>query len=149
MAKATPGDPRAGAAHTRGALPEIGGAFALEPRLRDLVEIRIAQLNGSVRALVRRAREALERGESRDRLSGLAAWRHSSAFSARERAALALAEALTLRPDTRAIAAARREAAAEFDEPELAELVVACAWSNARDRMELVGGAARTAPPLA
>jgi hypothetical protein len=149
MAKATPGDPRAAPRTLAARWRKSAG------RSRSSRGCATSSRSGSRSSTARcgRSSGAHERrssvGESRDRLSGLAARRHSSAFSARERAVLALAEALTLRPDTRAIAAARREAAAEFDEPELAELVVACAWSNARDRMELVGGAARTAPPLA
>ena len=65
MAQATPAGPRAGVAQPRYVLPDVDLTLTLEPRLRDLVEIRIAQLNGSVRALVERVREALERGESR------------------------------------------------------------------------------------
>ena len=121
----------------------IDGAIFLEPRLRELIEVRIAQLTGAPESLVRHARKAVELGESQSRLAGLAAWRNSPRFGADERAALGLAEALVLAADHRTVAKFRSEASRHFNPAELAQLafvsIVAAAW----DRLELATGARR------
>jgi AhpD family alkylhydroperoxidase len=118
------------------AMRGLEGALWLEPRLRELVEVRVALLSGHADAAARHAREALELGETQERLACLSGWRRSGLFDARERAALALADAVALGPG-RAIAARRREAAEQFDEAELAQLVVACVAARARNGLEL------------
>jgi AhpD family alkylhydroperoxidase len=123
----------------------LDGGLWLEPRLRELVEIRTAQLNGCAASLVRHAREAVEAGESQHRLAAIAHWRPSLLFTERERAALELAEALALLPDGSSLAAAHRHAAAHFGADELAQVVFACVAANAWDRLQLAAdGAAAT-----
>lgn len=74
----------------------------LEPSLLNLVAMRASQLNGSAAGLHRYAVEAREQGEASERLDLLAAWRDTSLYSDRERAALAWTEALTRLSKTRA-----------------------------------------------
>lgn len=116
---------------------ELEARVWLEPRLRELVEIRTALLNGAADNLLRHAREAVELGETQHRLAALSAWRRSGLFTTRERAALALAEALARPVDRDALAAARAEAARCFPPQELANVVFACVAANASDRLEL------------
>jgi AhpD family alkylhydroperoxidase len=116
-------------------------ATALEPLLRELVAVRIAQLNGASSSLTNHARAALELGESPSRLAALAHWRRSSLFADDERAALALAEALAVPSNNGAVTEARREAAEHFDPVELTQLVYACAVASAWDRLELAAAA--------
>jgi AhpD family alkylhydroperoxidase len=71
------------------------GAFNIGAELAPLVNLRISQLNRCLFCLGLHMREARALGESDDRLSGLAAWREAPWYSARERAALEWAEALT------------------------------------------------------
>lgn len=68
----------------------------LEPVLVELVKIRCSQINGCAFCLQLHTREAVERGETPARLAVLPAWRETTYFSERERAALALAEAVTV-----------------------------------------------------
>jgi AhpD family alkylhydroperoxidase len=119
------------------AMVGLEAAVWLDPQLRELVRVRTAQINGCADGLVEHAREALALGDTPQRLVALAQWRRSPLFSARERAALELAEALALLPGARAVAAARRYAANHFDERELAQLVFACVSANAWDRVAL------------
>src|SRR3954469_5083168 len=71
-------------------------ATGLEPTLLALVQLRVSQLNGCAYCLDMHATEAREAGESQQRLDVLAGWREAgSLYSARERAALALAEHIT------------------------------------------------------
>lgn len=70
----------------------------LDPKLVELVKIRISQLNGCAYCLRMHTREALAQGESTDRLAVLPAWWESQYFSDVERAALALAQDVTSLP---------------------------------------------------
>ena len=72
----------------------------LDGRLRNLLDIRVSQLNGCAFCLDMHCREAREAGETQQRLDCLAAWRETDLFSAREKAALGWAEAVTLLSDT-------------------------------------------------
>jgi AhpD family alkylhydroperoxidase len=121
----------------------LDGALGLEPRLRELVGVRTAQLTGAPESLVRHAREALALGESQSRLAGLAGWRSSRRFSEDERAALGLAESLVLAADDRSISKASNAAARHFNPAELAQLTFVCIAAAAWDRLELGTGARR------
>lgn len=64
--------------------------------IRELVKIRVSQMNGCAYCLHMHTAEARGAGVPQEQLDVLAAWRESPAFDVRERAALAWAEALTL-----------------------------------------------------
>ncbi|MDO5684190.1 MAG: carboxymuconolactone decarboxylase family protein [Propionibacteriaceae bacterium] len=78
-----------------GAAGSAAKAAGLDPKLIELVKIRISQLNGCAFCLRMHTRDAIALGESTDRLAVVAAWWESQYFSAEERAALALAEQVT------------------------------------------------------
>jgi AhpD family alkylhydroperoxidase len=67
-----------------------------DPRLRELVRVRASQLNGCAYCIDMHTKDARAIGESEQRLYSLPAWRDTPYFSERERAALALTEAVTL-----------------------------------------------------
>jgi AhpD family alkylhydroperoxidase len=60
-----------------------------------LLRLRASQINGCAFCLRLHTRDALKTGESTDRISLLPAWRESSYFNEKERASLALVEAVT------------------------------------------------------
>lgn len=70
-------------------------ATGLEPRLVELIKIRTSQLNGCAFCLDMHTRDAMKAGETIERLAVLPAWRETTFFTERERAALLLAEAVT------------------------------------------------------
>jgi AhpD family alkylhydroperoxidase len=74
----------------------------LEDSLMELVKIRASQINGCAACLHMHTAAARKHGETEERLYLLDAWRESPLYSARERAALAWTEALTLVSATRA-----------------------------------------------
>ncbi|ROR96435.1 AhpD family alkylhydroperoxidase [Salana multivorans] len=78
---------------------EAAAAAGLDPRLVELVRLRVSQLNGCAFCCRLHTRDALRAGETTDRLAVLPAWRESGYFSDTERVALALAEEVT-RPST-------------------------------------------------
>ena len=109
---------------------------SLEPSLRELVKVRASQLNGCAYCLDMHTQDARAGGEREQRLYALAAWRETPFFTARERAALAYAEAATTL-DHAAIGTALDDAAAEFTEDELIQLVWVVAAINAWNRVAI------------
>jgi len=73
---------------------------AIEQSISDLVDIRASQINGCTFCLDMHSKEARIHGERELRLYHIAAWRESTLFSPRERAALAWTEVLTKLPET-------------------------------------------------
>jgi len=96
---------------------------ALSGRLREIIIIRIAHLNAIPYVLAQHVPAlAIAEGVTVAECEALADWRASSLFDARERAALALADAMTLSthvPDD-VFAAVRTH----FDDREIVELTV-------------------------
>src|SRR5215470_13632752 len=79
-------------------------------------------------------RDARKAGESEERIYLLEAWRESPLYTARERAALAWTEALTLLPQTGAPDEVYAEVGAQFSEPEIANLTLAISVINMWNR---------------
>ncbi|WP_433722717.1 carboxymuconolactone decarboxylase family protein [Nocardia sp. CA-129566] len=67
----------------------------LEPGLRELIKIRVSQLNSCLYCIDQHIREARSLGEPENRIHHLTAWRDSALFSDKERAALCYAETAT------------------------------------------------------
>jgi AhpD family alkylhydroperoxidase len=118
------------------ALDEAGAA-GLDRRLVDLVSLRSAQINGCAFCLDMHSKDALHHGDSSERLFMLPAWRESPGYTARERAALALTEAVTLVSETHVPDEVWADAAAEFEEGELASLLAVIISANAWNRMSI------------
>ena len=110
-------------------------AGGLENSLIELVKIRASQINGCAFCLDMHTREARAMGEREDRLHVLAAWAESPAFSAREQAALAWTEALTLVADGHVPGPVYDQAKATFSDKELAYLTAAIVAINAWNRV--------------
>ncbi len=68
----------------------------LEPALVQLVKMRASQINGCAYCIDMHSKDARAEGETEQRLYALSAWRETPFFTDRERAALALTEAITL-----------------------------------------------------
>jgi AhpD family alkylhydroperoxidase len=100
-------------------------------RLRELVRIRASQLNGCAYCIDMHTKDARAAGETEQRIYALSAWRETPFFSARERAALALAESVTLMPKTHVPAADFAGAAEQFTPAELGALVSLIVTINA------------------
>jgi AhpD family alkylhydroperoxidase len=108
---------------------------ALDPALSDIVRLRASQMNGCAYCVDLHTRDALARGESERRLFAVSAWRESRLFSERERAALALTEALTLISERGSPDEEYEAAAQHFDRAELAALLYAIVLINGWNRL--------------
>ena len=116
------------------ALQGVVDKSALEKPLLELIKIRASQINKCAFCLHMHTRDARKGGESEERIYLLEAWRESPLYTARERAALAWTEALTLLPQTGAPDDVYDEVAAHFSEPEIANLTLAIAAINMWNR---------------
>lgn len=87
-------DPRAIAGMVE--LEKYVAGSGLEKKLYHLVKMRASQINGCAYCIDMHSKDARKAGETEQRLYGLSAWRETSYYSERERAALAWTEALTL-----------------------------------------------------
>src|SRR5690606_6034172 len=68
---------------------------SIEKPLRELIKMRVSQINGCAFCLDLHWKDAREDGETEQRLYSLPAWRECPYYTERERAALLLAEELT------------------------------------------------------
>lgn len=123
----------------------------LDPVIGVLVKVRASQCNGCSFCLDLHTREARAAGERDPRLDALAAWRETPLFDDRERAALALTEAVTFVTDGRVPDDVYQAAAQQFDETELAHLLWTIAAINVWNRMAVatrLRPAAGDTPPV-
>jgi len=112
----------------------------LPKSLRELVELRIGQINGCGFCVDIHTKEAAAAGASAVRLALVSAWRHSTVFTDAERAALALAEEGTRLADSAQGVTDETwaEARKHFDDDELGTLVCVISLINAATRMNVI-----------
>jgi len=115
----------------------------LDTVLLNVVKLRCSQINGCAFCIDLEATALHEAQVPTRKVSAISAWRETSFFTDRERAALALAEEMTLLhggvPDE-----VWNAAAEVFPERELADLVLAIVTINALNR---IGVTTRMSPP--
>lgn len=109
----------------------------IDSALRELVKLRASILNGCAYCIDMHTKDARKAGESEQRLYAVAAWQEAPFFSERERAALALTDAVTLIAGTQVPAAVYDEAASQFEPEELAHLIWQIVAINAWNRIAI------------
>ncbi|GHI05477.1 carboxymuconolactone decarboxylase family protein [Streptomyces cellostaticus] len=115
-----------------------------DPVLAELVMIRASQLNHCAFCLDMHLQAARKNGESEDRIQLLNAWEEAGdLYSERERAALALTEAVTVLTDGFVPDAVYDTAAKHFTETELAHLIGLVTVINGWNRLMV----SRRVPP--
>ena len=104
----------------------------------ELVHLRASQINGCSFCVDYGARSLKKAGETDERLFAVAAWREAPYFSDAERAALALAEAVTrLDPADPVPDAIWEEASRHYDEKGLGAIVYMAALTNLANRVNI------------
>jgi AhpD family alkylhydroperoxidase len=119
------------------ALVILGRQVELNPRLRELVNLRASILNGCAYCIDMHTRIARKAGETEQRLYAGAAWHEAPFFDPQERAALALTDAVTLIAEEHVPRDVWDEASAHFEPHELAQLVWAIPVINAWNRIAI------------
>jgi AhpD family alkylhydroperoxidase len=121
------------------ALNAATGQGGVPPATLGLVHLRASQINGCSFCCVSGSRHAKASGETDERLFSVAAWREAPYFTAAERAALALTEAVTRLSD-RADPVPDviwDEAARHYDERGLAAVILMIATTNVFNRLNV------------
>jgi len=124
------------------ALGQVAAKAGLDKQLLELVKLRASQINGCAFCVQHHILLSERLGVPMDKLHLVAVWREAPIYSARERAALAWTEALTLLPNgfgDEVYAEVKRE----FSETELMYLTSAVASINVWNRF---GAAYRWTP---
>jgi AhpD family alkylhydroperoxidase len=116
-----------------------------DPVLYELVKLRASMINGCAFCVDMHSRDALAAGEDSRRLFGVAAWHDAPFYTDRERAALALTDAVTRLGDHGVPDDVWDAAAKQFTEDELANLLMAIATINVWNRISI---STRNEPPL-
>ena len=109
----------------------------VERSLLDLVHFRVSQINGCAYCLDMHSKDLRDEGETEQRLYMLDAWRESSCYSDRERAALAWAEAVTQVTIDHVSDEVYEGARRQFSEAELIDLTMAVISINGWNRLNI------------
>lgn len=118
-------------------LEEYIAQSPLDKHLYELIKLRASQINGCAYCINMHSRDARKLGETEQRLYLLDAWQETDLYTPKERAALALTESMTLISETRVPNQVYEEAAAHFDEKELAALIMAVVAINGWNRIAI------------
>lgn len=110
---------------------------SVDHTLYELVKVRASFLNQCAFCIDMHVTDALAGGESSERLFGLAAWREGPWYTDAERAVLALTDAVTRLGGDGVPDDVWNEAAAHFDDRQLAALVGAAAMINLWNRLSI------------
>lgn len=118
-------------------------SFALEktsidPLMKCLIDIRASQLNGCAFCLDMHTKQAKIKGERELRLYHVAIWRESPLFNAKEKAALALTEALTKIGQEGVDDELYRYVSEHFTDEEISDITFAIGLINMWNRLQII-----------
>jgi AhpD family alkylhydroperoxidase len=126
------------------ALAALEREIDVEPGLRELVKLRASMVNGCAYCVDLHSKRARRAGESEQRIYALSAWHDAPFFTDRERAALALTDALTNVANDHMPGEVYEEAARQFDYDELTQLIWQIGAINLWNRVMIAKHAERT-----
>ncbi len=131
-------------AHAQAGMKALGGVHhyiatcGLPKQLVDLAYLRASQINGCAYCIATHSHDLMVEGVASEKLLLLSSWRETGSwFSARERAALAWTEAVTLVASTHVPDDVFATARDVFSEKELADLTLAVSLINAYNRVAI------------
>ena len=120
------------------AVRQAGQDAGLDRGLVELINIRVSQINGCAYCLDTHVTAALRYGETAQRIAVLPAWRDTTLFTGKERAALTLAESVTTLPDARTQEQDYTDARAHLTIEELSAVSWIAIAMNAFNRISIV-----------
>jgi len=121
-------------------LEKTVNSSGMERLLLDLVRLRASQINACGHCIDMHAKDLQARGETEQRIYLLSAWHESPVYSARERAALAWTDCITLIADERAPDEVYEIVRKEFSELEFVNLTLAIVAINGWNRLNIAFG---------
>ena len=111
--------------------------YGLDRSIHHLVQLRASQINGCGFCIKMHTKEARQDGESNERLDRLIVWDQVGDFTAKEQAALAWTEALTLLDPKTDLGALRLRLRTHFSEAEIGALTSTVAMINLWNRINI------------
>ncbi|MGB4204876.1 MAG: carboxymuconolactone decarboxylase family protein [Bacteroidales bacterium] len=109
----------------------------LDKKLYELIKTRASQINGCAYCINMHVRDAMKLGETAQRLFLLDAWRETDLYTEKERAVLALTEAMTMITNGHVPDEIYDEAAAHLTEKELAAVIMTVVTINGWNRISI------------
>ena len=122
------------------ALKEYVSGTGLEQSLISLIEIRASQINGCAYCLDMHTQDAIAEGETEQRIFCISAWRDAPFYTERDRAALALTEAVTLISKDGVTDELYQRVMQNFNEHEYVGLLMAINTINCWNRLSIACG---------
>ena len=117
-----------------GTMDSFSTNCGLEASLLELIKTRASQINCCAYCVDMHTKDARVRGETEQRLYGLSVWRETPYYTERERAALALTEAVTLIANKHVSDEIYDQARQHFNDEELVNLMLNIVTINAWNR---------------
>lgn len=112
-------------------------ASGFDPMLRHLVKLRVSQINECVFCVNMHTSEARADGESNERLDHLVVWRDVDFYSDAEKAALAWAEALTVKGSGADLETLHNGLGQHFSSDEIDTLMLVVLMINTWNRLQI------------
>jgi AhpD family alkylhydroperoxidase len=117
------------------ALEKYLSQSTIEPLLKELIKIRVSQINGCAYCINLHTKDARKLGETEQRIYGLNAWRETPFYNDMERAVLALAEEITHISLHGVSDETYNKALEQLGEEKLAQVIMAIITINAWNRI--------------
>lgn len=113
---------------------------AIERRLRELIKIRVSQINGCAYCLNMHTADARKMGETEQRIYCVSAWQECEFYAEEEKVALELAEHVTLIPTKRVPDALYQRVREHYDEKQYVDLILIINQINNWNRISIAMG---------
>ncbi|WP_134091151.1 carboxymuconolactone decarboxylase family protein [Olivibacter sp. XZL3] len=108
----------------------------ISPTLKELIKIRASQINGCAYCIAMHTKDALENGESNQRIFLVSAWREATKFfTEEEQTALAMTEEITLVHQKGLSKETYQKAVSIFTKSQVAQIIMAIVTINAWNRI--------------
>ena len=121
-------------------LEEAAKNMGLDPVIYELIKIRASQINGCAFCVDMHTSDLRKMGETEQRLNLIVVWQEAPLFTAKERAALALTEAVTRIAEAGVPQQLYDEVREQFSESEFVALIITINAINSWNRIAIATG---------
>lgn len=113
---------------------------SINRKLRELIKIRVSQINGCAYCLNMHTSDARKMGETEKRIYCLSAWNECDFYSPEEKVALELSEHITLIPTKRVPDDLYQQVREHYNEKQYVDLVLIINQINSWNRISIAMG---------
>ena len=113
---------------------------SIERKLRELIKIRVSQINGCAYCLNMHSADARKMGETEQRIYCVSAWKECEFYTEAEKRALELAELVTLIPTKGVPDELYQRVREHYDEKQYVDLVLIINQINSWNRISIAMG---------